>query len=376
MKSFVIGRIEGIQVELHSTFVFFILFLFGLLAVFDPVNLLGSITLIVFLFTSVFFHELSHSIVSISKRIKVKKIILLPIGGMALTDNFPDKPIDEFLISIAGPLFNFAVVIVLVILVSLFDFIPFPWDFIENRLNLDFSLMHYPVFALMYVNLILGTFNLLLPALPLDGGRVWRSLLAMKFGKTNATKFVSMISKIIALILFVFAVFFGGGIILAIIAVFIYFASKYENDLQQMKSILTGITLKSIIKEEIPLLQKNLNLKELFDLMQEENVFAFVIKEKQLKYIDLELIKKVNQKNWGKTKASEISVVLPLIPVSAKAEKAMELFMATNFELIGVHSNGKLAGVIEKKEMQELFELAKAKKKKNKDSRTETVPAV
>ncbi|PJA20538.1 MAG: hypothetical protein COX63_00790, partial [Candidatus Diapherotrites archaeon CG_4_10_14_0_2_um_filter_31_5] len=159
-------------------------------------------------------------------------------------------------------------------------------------------------------------------------------------------------------------VFFGGGIILAIIAVFIYFASKYENDLQQMKSILTGITLKSIIKEEIPLLQKNLNLKELFDLMQEENVFAFVIKEKQLKYIDLELIKKVNQKNWGKTKASEISVVLPLIPVSAKAEKAMELFMATNFELIGVHSNGKLAGVIEKKEMQELFENAKARKNK------------
>lgn len=364
MKSFVIGRISGITVELHSTFVLFILFLVLLLALFDPMNLIGSVTLIVFLFTSVFFHELSHSIVSISKGIKVRKIILLPIGGMALTDNFPDEPKEEFLISIAGPLFNFAVVIVLAILIFLFDFIPFPWGFFQAGMDLNFSLMNYPVFALMYVNLMLGTFNLLVPALPLDGGRVWRSLLAIKFGKTKATKFVARISEIIALILFIVAIF-GGGIILAVIAVFIYFASKYENEMQQMKETLKGVKLKGIINKGIPLLKNNLFLNELFELMEKENQFAFLTKEKmKLNYIDLELMKKVKQNKWSTTKASEISTGIPLVPASAKAEKAMQIFMTTNFELIAVHSHKKLTGVIERKEMQKLFEIMKAKKKK------------
>ncbi|MFH1895700.1 MAG: site-2 protease family protein [archaeon] len=361
MKSFNIGRISGIEIELHSTFVLFIAFIVLLLALFDPINLIGSITLIVFLFTSVFFHELTHSMVSIKKGIKVKKIILLPIGGMALTENFPEKPIDEFLISVAGPLFNFAVVIVLVFIVSLLDFIPFPTQ-TEITGNINSALMNYPVFALMYVNLMLGTFNLLVPALPLDGGRVWRSLLSLKFGKTKATAFVAKISKLVALILFIAGIF-SGGILLSVIAVFIYFASKYENDLQQMKDVLDGIDVKKITSKKIPLLKKNLSLKELFDLMEKENRFSFLLKQKNaLKYIDLELMKKVKKGNWAEIKAFDASAEMHVIPDEAKAEKAMELFMATNYELIAVQKKGKISGVIERKEMQKLFEIAKAKK--------------
>ena len=362
MKSFVIGRISGIQIELHSTFVLFVLFLFLLIAVFDSSNLIGSITLIAFLFTSVFFHELSHSMVSISKKIKVKKIILLPIGGMALTENFPEDPKQEFLISVAGPLFNFAVVILLAALVSLFDFIPFPWDFLEK--GIDFSLMNYPVFALMYVNLMLGSFNLLVPALPLDGGRVWRSLLAIPFGKTKATKFIAKLSELIALILFVAAVF-GGGIILALIAVFIFFASKQENEIQQMKETLKGVKLDSIIKKKIPMLEKNMNFNELLELMKEKNIHAFFIREKnKIKYIDLELIKKINPKKWEKTMVLQASAEIHPIPENSRAENAMQAFMQTNYELIAVQAKGKITGIIERKEMQKLFELMKTKKEK------------
>jgi len=368
MKSFVIGRISGIQIELHSTFVLFIMLFIFALAIFDPMNLLSSVTLIVFLFTSVFFHELTHSMVSITKGIKVKKIILLPIGGMALTENFPEEPKDEFLISIAGPLFNFAVVLVLVLLIALFNFIPFPTQEQIFSKGINFSLMNYPVFALMYVNFMLGTFNLLVPALPLDGGRVWRSLLAMKFGKSKATKFVSKISEIIALILFIVGIFWGG-ILLAVIAVFIYFASKYENEMQEMKDTLKGVKLKSVINKEIPLLKKDLLLEELFELMQKENTQAFIIKEKQIKenekekvkYIDLDLMKKTNKRKWNTTKTSKISVEIHPIPATSKAEKAMEIFMSTPYQMIAVQSKGKVSGIIERKEMEKLFELAKAK---------------
>ncbi len=364
MKSFVIGKISGIQIELHSTFVLFIMLFIFALVVFDPVNMLSSVTLIVFLFTSVFFHELTHSIVSIKKGIRVKKIILLPIGGMALTDNFPEEPKKEFLISIAGPLFNFAVVLVLALLIALFSFIPFPSQEQIFSKGIHFALMNYPVFSLMYVNFMLGTFNLLVPALPLDGGRVWRSLLAMKFGKSKATKFVARISEIIALILFVIGIF-GGGILLAVIAIFIYFASKYENEMQEMKDVLKGIKLKSVISKEIPLLKKDLNLKDLFELMQKENTQAFVIKGKEkIKYIDLDLMKKTNKKKWNITKTSVISVEIHPIPANSKAEKAMEIFISTPYQMIAVKSKGKVSGIIERKEMEKLFELAKAKKEK------------
>jgi Zn-dependent protease len=363
MKSFTIGRISGIEIELHSTFVLFIVFLVVVLALFDLRNLVASLTLIVFLFTSVFFHELTHSVVSMHKGIKVNKIILLPIGGMALTENFPEEPKDEFLISIAGPLFNFGVVIFLAVMVALFDFIPFPSTESIFKEGISISLMNYPVFALMYVNLMLGAFNLLVPALPLDGGRVWRSLLAIKFGKTKATKFVAKISEFIALILFLGGIF-SGNIILAVIAIFIYFASKYENEMQEMKEILKGVFIKKIINKKIPFLKKDLFLNELFELMEKENQFAFFIKKKKLKYIDLELMKKINKKKWNKTRVSDASVEVHPIPVNSKAEEAMQIFMTTSYELIAVATKGKLSGIIERKEMQKLFEIAKAKKEK------------
>ena len=368
MKSFLIGRIAGIEVELHSTFVLFIGLLVVALAVFDLANLAGSIMLIVFLFSSVFFHELSHSIVSLKKGIQVRKIILLPIGGMALTENFPEKPIDEFLISIAGPIFNFAVVIVLVLIVVLLDFVPFP-SAEEITSSVSIALMQYPVFALMYVNLMLGTFNLLVPALPLDGGRVWRSLLALKFGKTKATKFVTKISELVALILFIAGIL-SGAILMSVIAVFIYFASRYENELQQMKFVLEGIKLNSVINRKIPLLKENISLEKLFDLMEEKNQFGFIIKKKKsIRYIDLELMKKTSKKNWNKTKANEISIQIKPIPENSKAEKAMEVFMSTNYSFIAVEKKNKLSGIIKRKEIEKLFEIAKEKKEKQQKKR-------
>ncbi|MBU2476720.1 hypothetical protein KKG83_04575, partial [Candidatus Micrarchaeota archaeon] len=239
--------------------------------------------------------------------------------------------------------------------------------------GIDFSLMNYPVFALMYVNLMLGAFNLLVPALPLDGGRVWRSLLAIPFGKTKATKFVSTLSVLIAVILFLIGIFgipgikeIQGNIMLPVIAVFIYFASKYENEMQEMKEVLKGVKLNSIINKKIPLLKKDVVLEELLELMEKENSHGFLIKEKDLvKYIDLEMIKKINKKEWNKRKVSDVSVEIYPIPSNSKAEKAMEIFMSTPYELIVVETKGKVSGTIERKEMEKLFALAKARKEKS-----------
>ena len=106
MNNLTFGRLFGIKLELHYTFVLLIILVAGLLILFDPGNFVAYFTLLFFLFVSVFIHELFHSLIAISQGTKVKKIMLLPIGGIAMTDKMPEKPMEELKMALAGPLFN------------------------------------------------------------------------------------------------------------------------------------------------------------------------------------------------------------------------------------------------------------------------------
>src|SRR3989338_3198540 len=185
-------RVFGISIEFHSTFILLIAGIALLLAIFDPNSLVPTMLLMFFLFLSVFIHELSHSIVSIMRGIKVEKIILLPIGGISVTERIPEKPLDEFLIAIAGPAFNFIAVAAIIIIVALAPNLPWPhYLFTGTEPSIEQfneAILAYPLFGLFWVNFMLGLFNLVVPALPMDGGRVLRSILSWRFGFARATR--------------------------------------------------------------------------------------------------------------------------------------------------------------------------------------------
>ncbi|MDO8627991.1 MAG: site-2 protease family protein, partial [Candidatus Diapherotrites archaeon] len=215
------GKFFGIALELHITFIMLIAGLLILMAILEPQNLIPYALMLFFLFTSVFIHELFHSVTSVLLGIKVEKIILLPIGGISVAKKMPEQAYKEFLIAIAGPFFNF---LMIAIIAGIVYFNPelFPSiEMISNPDTFNNTILQFPLFSLFWVNLILGVFNLFVPALPLDGGRVLRSILAMKFGFNKATHLASKISTIISVVLG-FIGLLGGNFLLIIVAGFVY----------------------------------------------------------------------------------------------------------------------------------------------------------
>ena len=162
--SFKIGSVWGIPIELHITF---LLLIIAVLVLSIPTFYLFFIILFLFLF--VVFHELAHSIIARHYGIKVRKIILYPIGGVSEIEEIPDNPSQEWRMAVAGPLTSLVLGVALLV-VSLV---------ISPHLItsvLTFTITGNLLFDLAILNILLGLFNLI-PAFPMDGGRVFRALL-------------------------------------------------------------------------------------------------------------------------------------------------------------------------------------------------------
>lgn len=246
-------KIFGIEVHLdYSWFVAFFLITFSLAEGFYPsmypdlpktYYYLISVISAVMLFVSVLLHELSHSLVAVRYSIPVKDIYLFIFGGVALFQDEAKTPSQEFKIAIAGPLMSF-------FLASIFFTIVYHYpkdDLFNGFLNYIFM-----------VNFFLGAFNLV-PAFPLDGGRIFRSLLWKKYGILKATEIASNVGKyfgITLIILGMFMIFTGNiinGIWLSFLGFFIKRASKEALISTQLNYILSRFRVDNIMRTMNPL---------------------------------------------------------------------------------------------------------------------------
>jgi len=202
--SFKLGRLWGINVFMHWTF--FILLGWILLANLGAGQTLTQSLMGVFfilaLFGCVVLHEYGHALTARRYGVKTKSITLLPIGGVANMEKMPDKPIHELWVALAGPAVNFAIAILLGIYFYISGTFP---DFSQESIDPNITMGNF-LFYLFIVNIILAVFNLI-PAFPMDGGRVLRALLSMRFERSTATNIAAKIGQFLA-ILFVFAGFF------------------------------------------------------------------------------------------------------------------------------------------------------------------------
>jgi Zn-dependent protease len=215
------GSFFGIPVRIHFTFPL-ILIAFGLEAGIRDGWLEGAraVALVLAVFVCVVLHELGHSLQARRYGIAVRDIVLLPIGGVARAERIPENPRQEIVVAVFGPLVNFALaaVFALVLLAR-----GWPVDF-EN----DF------LFNLLAINLALGTFNLI-PAFPMDGGRILRGALATRMDYLSATRFAKNVGQIIA-ILFVLVGFMDSHfIMLPLIAVFVFFGAITEERMVRLR---------------------------------------------------------------------------------------------------------------------------------------------
>lgn len=235
-----IARVSGIDIKVHASFllvVFYFAFYFG-----SPHGLLGAAfgtAVVITLFACVVLHELGHSLVAQRFGVSVREIILLPIGGLARLEREPSKPLHEFLIAVAGPLVNVAIALVLgVLAASLFGPLGVVSKaFLESPLGAP-SLTGL-LSALLWSNVALAIFNMI-PALPMDGGRVFRALLAMAIGKQRATRIAAGVGQLLAGGLAVYGVL-KADIMLALIGAFVFLGASQERVSVQVTQAVRGL---------------------------------------------------------------------------------------------------------------------------------------
>lgn len=214
-------RVRGIQLALH--FSFFLLLAFFAVEGWVRASWIGVFwniaTLLVF-FTCVVLHELGHSFTAMRFGVGVRRILLMPIGGMAEFDSIPRQPSRELLITAAGPAVNFFIAGIVGFMVGMPAGWPFgDYDFAANATGFAQLVVHW--------NLLMGVFNLV-PVFPMDGGRIFRAIMAVRLPYLRATLIATTVGKVLAVIAALVAILFGQELLIAALFVFIFFAGDLE----------------------------------------------------------------------------------------------------------------------------------------------------
>lgn len=245
--SWKVGTFFGIGVYLHFTFLLLLGFLTWLeyQASGSVLQALGTLAFFAAFFLCLVMHEYGHALTARRYGVGTKDITLLPIGGVARLEKMPDKPWQEFMVAIAGPMVNVVIAAVIIAVMSVVYSFNAVWTAITQVSLLSFDNLWL---NLARLNILLVVFNML-PAFPMDGGRVVRSLMAMVMPYERATRYASVLGKGMA-ILFLLEVFGintiplldgTGNIILGFIAVFIWISAGSEARFVDMKARLHDV---------------------------------------------------------------------------------------------------------------------------------------
>ncbi len=233
-----LGRVSGISISVHWTFLLLIVWLVWVEMRRDGSlnDMLWLIMFVLTIFVCITLHELGHALTAKRFNINTRDIILLPIGGLARLERMPEKPGQELLVAIAGPLVNVAIVILLLPLVS-------------HQLNEEYLASIQGINAgnfllnLFLVNIFITIFNMI-PAFPMDGGRVLRAALSYGMQRHVATRIAATIGQVLAIV-FVFAGFFVNPFLI-FIGLFIFLGAQAEADMTESKFALSGYKVHDI----------------------------------------------------------------------------------------------------------------------------------
>jgi len=250
------GRIAGIDVYLHATFLILLAWVgfSHYLERSSVADAIDGLIFIVTLFGIVVLHEFGHALAARRYGIQTRDITLLPIGGVARLERMPEKPSQELVVALAGPAVN------VVLAVALFIGLSMATRLAEFR---NIQLVGGDLLAkLLWVNIALAGFNLI-PAFPMDGGRVLRALLAMRLDYVRATHIAAIIGQGLALVFGFFGLFTNP--FLVFIALFVWLGASGEASMVQMKSSLGGIPIHRVMITEFRTLAPTSPLAEAVD---------------------------------------------------------------------------------------------------------------
>ena len=241
-----LARVRGILIQVHWTFLILVTYVAMAYASggASAAGVAKGVALLIAMFGCVVLHELGHALTAQRFGIHTKDITLLPIGGIARLGRPPDDPTEEFFIAVAGPAVNVVIAGVLWAMLAATDSL----QPIRSLLDLG-----GPFFVqLMWINVVLVLFNLL-PAFPMDGGRILRSLLAFRLDYGRATAIAATMGQAMA-ILFGFLALSPLNPFLLFIAIFVFMGARAEAQQVRIRSALTGLTVRDAMLTDFTVL--------------------------------------------------------------------------------------------------------------------------
>jgi len=358
--SFKIATVRGIDIKIHVTF-FLILIYAAIVFGSDGRGMNGALFGVVatlLLFGCVVLHELGHSIVAQRYGIPVRDITLWPIGGVARLERIPDKPAQEFWIAIAGPAVNVAIVGVVFVLGRALASLEAGFDLGALERGM---LQLAPASLLAYLfttNLFLAVFNLI-PAFPMDGGRILRALLATRIQYTRATAIAVGIGQSLALL----AGFFGfltGQLNLVLIAIFVFMGAGSEAQMVQVKSVLEGLRVRQAFTRKTEALDPDDRLTRAVDLTLSSFQSDFpVCRGEELVGLltKTDLVSALQNRGSNAFVVSVMRKEFPTISLDDSVYLAQQRMAENNIEALPVVEQGRFRGLLTLRDVDEVFRL-------------------
>jgi stage IV sporulation protein FB len=337
-----IGSIAGTAVRIHVTFVLLLAFYFiaGLAGggIYDALYITAFVVLV---FACVLAHEFGHILTARAFGVETPDVTLLPIGGVARLARIPEKPGQEFLIAIAGPLVNVAIALVLMAVTPV-------------HLSTDlFSAMENPKISMIdrlaLINLFIAAFNMI-PAFPMDGGRVLRALLAIKLGHVRATEIAAVIGQWAAFV-FGFIGLLTLNPILIFIAFFVYLAAGSEAQMVSLRAMSRDVPVTAAMVTQFATLTANEHIDAAVQTLLQTSQTDFPVIDDNHRLIGIvgraEIIKALRERGPDAPVSDVMAKDSPTIERSHKLDEAFRLLQENQAPAVGVVDYaGRLIGLV------------------------------
>jgi Zn-dependent protease/CBS domain-containing protein len=372
-----IATVKGIEIKVHLTFLLIILWA----AIEGGTGIEGGLRGAIFgaastalLFFCVVLHELGHSFQALRYKVKVRNITLLPIGGVAQMESIPEKPSQELAISLAGPAVNFTIAGLLAPLAlwilgtQIAAYLGQPAYLLSDAGRKALNRVLYGllygtdwkalVFYLLSMNVSLGLFNLI-PAFPMDGGRVLRALLALRLDHLRATRIAVRVGRGLAVLLGVAGLIFSQ-FPLILIAVFIYAGGGHERQMVEVKRALQGLQVSQAVTRELRAVTPATPLAHVMDLLFHGHQSNFpVVEGRQLVGVLVreDILTTLRERGPNVPVGQVMRTDFPVVNLSDSLLHVQQLIAKSGVKAVPVVKDGLFRGLITLDKINETYTL-------------------
>ncbi|MEX2593198.1 MAG: site-2 protease family protein [Anditalea sp.] len=348
--SLYLGKYKGIKVFIHWTFSILLLWIIiaNIRSGVALIDTWWSLLFILALFLCVILHEFGHALTAKKYGIGTKDIILLPIGGLARLEKLPDDPKQELWVAFAGPLVN---VVIFILLSFILAFTGFESQSLED-LHLDGSTI---LLYLTSANLILAIFNLI-PAFPMDGGRVLRAFLSIRMPRVKATEIAGSIGQFLAMGFVFFGLFYNPFLVL--IGLFIFLGAQAEMTQTKNATLLKGFFVKDAIMTKFPIIAHDAPLSKAVDKLLKGQATHFVVvqDDEPIGTLSREEMIKGLKESGENLAVREVATLKPLkLDYHQALEAAFEIMASQNKKIALVYENNHFLGMLDHENITEFI---------------------